>query len=732
MTVAISFILCFSSQAIGEPGTFVLEEATIAGINDAFDARSLTSERLVELYLNRIEAYDQQGPALNSIITVNPDALEEARALDAERQVSGSRSPLHGIPILVKDLIDTSGMPTTGGAIGFRSSIPPDDSFVVRRLREAGAIILGKTNTDDFAEGVRGLSSIAGQTRNPYDTSRVAGGSSGGTAAAIAANFAVVGLGTDNWGSIRLPASLNSLVGLRPTLGLVSRDGTMVQTLARDTIGPIARTVEDVAVVLDVISGFDPADSTTSASEGHIPPNYLDSLDANGLDGVRIGVASRFLSNDVPWQITSIMRTALDQLRDLGAEIVDPFDFQPHANLGNSFYNGFEYHMNNYLESLGPDAPFSSVKELVASGEYAPHLSNSANSLFHTLRGDIPPEEDPRYNSIQRHRAEVEDGFLRAVEEQQVDIVVYASVAATTPLIPTTVFWPNQTTWRAMNLSAFLGLPSITVPAGFTSGALPVGIEFLSQSFEETDLLRVAYAFEQATAHRTLPPSTPPLPVPGQQFTTVQHPDAIYTVIDNDRDSDFDNTGDTASSNKSKHGAAVGERDTQEGNAMGRLVAKFKLPHMPEVARRLERATLRLFLEDIAGNPAEPVSLFHSVNDNDLEELASDYEDGSYADTLLDLVQPTDMGQQYFDLEVTDLVLADYAADGDNPLSAFRLQVNEAVFVEDDQSHRYRFTMPGAEANHPELLLTFIPEPSTLLLAFLTLGVVGGWRRWGG
>ena len=277
--------------------TFRLEEATVTDMNAAFDAGELTSEQLTQLYLNRIEAYDEQGPSLNSIITINPNALQTAAELDKERQTIGPRSPLHGIPILLKDNYDTFDLPTTAGSLSLEGSIPPDDAFVVDKLRDAGAVILGKTNLDEFARGSSGLSSLGGQTRNPYALDRVPGGSSAGTGAAIAANFATAGLGTETGVSIRNPATNNNLVGIAPTEGLVSRDGVVPISFTQDRAGPLTRSVSDAAVVLSAIAGYDTSDPVTANSIGKIPAQgYTSFLDENSLNGARIGVLQDFLS----------------------------------------------------------------------------------------------------------------------------------------------------------------------------------------------------------------------------------------------------------------------------------------------------------------------------------------------------------------------------------------------------------------------------------------------------
>ncbi len=502
------FISWVSPLAYGQAQSFQLQEATVQDINDAFDAGLLTSERLVQLYLNRIEAYDQQGPALNSILTLNPNALETARALDVERQANGPRSVLHGIPILLKDQLDTFDMPTTSGSFALRDSIPPDDAFIVQKLRNAGAIILGKTNLDEFASGSITLSSLGGQTRSPYDITRVPGGSSGGTATAIAANFAVIGTGSDSWGSIQHPASLNGLVGFMPTRSLVSGDGTIPKASERRGVtGPLARTVADAAAMLDIIAGYDPADPVTAAGQGHVPGSYLDYLDADGLSGARIGFLSRYMRG-ISREVRNMTIDATERMQELGAEVIT-LRFSLPSN-GSTFYPDLEYGIDSYLESLGTGARFKSLQEIINSGEFLPELNDFA---FKYLNGNIPPEEDPAYASVVAVRETLEQNLLNYMENENLDAIVYPPLMTDPPHIGTTgTLWETDNEYRYMNISPFLGFPSITIPTGIKESGIPQGITFLGRPFDEPTLIRLAYSYEQATQHRRPPSSTPPLP----------------------------------------------------------------------------------------------------------------------------------------------------------------------------------------------------------------------------
>src|SRR5688572_28295700 len=312
--------LIFTINPTAAQRTVDLDAVTIADVNRAFAKGTLTSERLVQMFLARIQAFDRQGPMLRSIITVNPKALETARELDAERKAKGPRSIMHGIPIVVKDNIDTADMPTTGGSALLEGSIPPDDAFVVRKLRAAGAVIIAKANLSEFASAAA-HSSLGGQILNPHDLTRPPAGSSGGTGVALAAAFAMAGLGTDTGGSVRGPSTSNGIAGLKTTWGLVSRDGVIPLALTFDTVGPMARSVYDVAALLNVLAGADPADASTKLGDGRATGDYTQSLRIDALKGARLGIARDFMGQDqdVDWA----MEAAIDTMRKQGATVVD-------------------------------------------------------------------------------------------------------------------------------------------------------------------------------------------------------------------------------------------------------------------------------------------------------------------------------------------------------------------------------------------------------------------------
>jgi len=512
--IAAAFALLGAARLSGQDASFRLEEATISSLQQAMDSGALTSELLVAFYLERIRRYDDDGLVLNSVITLNPDALDAARALDAERRALGPRGPLHGIPVLLKDNYDAFGLPTTAGCLALATSFPLDDAFQTRRLREAGAVILGKTNMDEFAADVIGVSSLGGQTRNPYDTSRSPGGSSAGSAAAIAANLAVVGTGTDTGGSIRLPAAWCGIVGLKPTFGLTSRGGIAPLIPWRDTAGPLARTVEDAAALLDVLAGVDPADPATSASEGKVPPSYTDFLDPERLRGARIGVARALFDQATrDPSLMAVFEAAVADLREAGAELIDPLPMEEVASRWTEAQRvvffplvGFEHDFDGYLESLGPGTRFSSLRQILASGRY---LRSLDSWFFPYLRGDVPTEQDALWTQINSARTALQAAILGVIEAERLDAILYPPLTVPPRLIGQCVC--DYTLVTNADLASTLGFPAIVVPAGFSSGGLPVGIELLGRPFSESTLVGLAYSYEQATRHRAPPTSAPAL-----------------------------------------------------------------------------------------------------------------------------------------------------------------------------------------------------------------------------
>ena len=537
---------------------FQVEEATIADIHQAMEEGRITAEELVQVYLDRIEAYDRQGPYLNSIITVSELALQRARELDAAFAESGFTGPLHGIPVIVKDNYDTHDLPTTNGTLAFRGAIPPDDAYQVRKLREAGAIILAKSNLAEFASsGAFTLSSVLpGFSRNPYDPTRVTAGSSGGTGAAVAANFGAVGLGSDTGSSIRGPSSHQALVGFRTTMGLTSRDGIAPLSAARDVGGPMTRTVADAVAVLEVIVGQDPADPVTFESEGQVPENYRQFLDAGALQGARIGVLRQLFEEardyDDPRSLGSgvlapgeempsedpesgedeepgsgegqdeeqqedepstihpevlrVMEQALEDMRAAGAVIVDPVDIPDLDDIRGDFpsISRLKYDFESYLATR-PELKFKTLDEVVESGDYHPFLRAS---LERNREVDYVPEEHEDYPEYLEVQKRLQDAVLAVMDEHEVDVLVYPTYN-----YPARLIGDENTTYGANSsiLSPPTGFPAFNVPMGYSFGTLPAGLQLLGRPFDEPTLIRISYAYEQATQHRRPPPFTPPL-----------------------------------------------------------------------------------------------------------------------------------------------------------------------------------------------------------------------------
>ncbi|MBO0798770.1 MAG: amidase, partial [Blastocatellia bacterium] len=387
LTTSLALPITESTQRKFDP-----TETTIAEIHQAMRSHKITCRQLVEAYLKRIDAYDR-STRLNSIIIVNPQALAEADKLDAEFKQTGKLRPLHGIPVIVKDNFNTKGLQTTAGSLALKGSIPDDDAFQVRRIREAGAIVLAKSNMAEWAfSPYLTESSIAGVTRNPYDLERVPAGSSGGTAAAVAASFGAVGLGTDTGNSIRGPSSHCALVGIRSTMGLTSRGGIVPLYLRNDVGGPMARTVEDAVRVLEVIAGYDPADPITGESRGKVPKNYTQFLKKDGLKGARLGVFRRYI--DTPTtdpNIKALVAKAIEDLKKQGAIIVDPFDLPDYDELTKNIWcNSFHHDVDNYLASRG-ELKYRSLAAIVASGLYSPYIERRLKEAVQ----NPPPREAP-------------------------------------------------------------------------------------------------------------------------------------------------------------------------------------------------------------------------------------------------------------------------------------------------------------------------------------------------
>jgi len=483
------------------PSTSIqVEEATILQLQQAMEKGEVNSQILVQQYVDRIQKYDKQGPAINAIINLNADAMNVAKALDEERATQGPRSLLHGIPIILKDNYNTKDMPTTAGSVIFKDSIPPNDAFLTSLLRKAGAIILAKANLHELSFGISTVSSLGGQTLNPYDLERNPGGSSGGTAAAIAANFAVVGMGSDTGNSIRLPSANNNLVGLRPTFGLTSRSGLVPISKTQDVGGPIARTVSDLAIVMDIIAGIvDPDDPSTELGKGKRPSSYLDSLNKESLKGKKIGILTDFFGASDEAQATNeVIKVAIDDMKKIGVEFVDITIPEIKTIDAYVVKMEFEATFNKYLDSLGEDRPVSSFREMVEEKQYLLSIDKHlTSSLGLTM-------DSTKYIETFNNRQKLQNVILEKMRQLNLDAILYPTVRTPPALI-------KEERWEETNgnLCAHSGLPAISVPAGFTSNGLPVGLELLAEPFAEAKLISFGYAYEQATRHRTPPKLTP-------------------------------------------------------------------------------------------------------------------------------------------------------------------------------------------------------------------------------
>lgn len=530
-----TLLLCGVSIPAAAQQRFDVTEATIATVHAEMAAGRLTCRALVQSYLDRIAAYDKRGPALNAIQTIHPRAIAIADSLDAVLRSGSPRGSLHCVPVLLKDQVETKEMRTTYGSALFKDFVPQRDATVVTRLEAAGAIILAKTTMGEFAQ--RYVGSGAGIIRNAYDPRRNPSGSSGGSASGVAANFGLVGIGEDTGGSIRGPAAVSALVGLRPTLQLVSRFGMMPASPTQDTMGPMTRTVADAAAVLDVIAGYDANDPITAYAVGQVPSSYAQAFSADALRGARIGVLriprdsaltrtparDSLLAADTALarldsltrdavvefaKVSPLFEASLVQLRTLGAEVVDSLSV-PRVPRGGE--NDFETEaaMDAYL-AQHPNAPVKTLREIILAGTVTPWR---ARSLIGSI-GRSPDE--PGFGTMLRRREDLRVAVLAMMADHRLDALIYATFDAAPTLIAEDVLTnprPNDGYGLGDNrgLSPVLGWPALTVPMGFTSDGLPAGLEFLGRPFTEARLLGFGYSYEQATQHRRPSAQVPPL-----------------------------------------------------------------------------------------------------------------------------------------------------------------------------------------------------------------------------
>lgn len=481
-------------------------EASIHELQTAMAEGALTAVDLVNYYAERIDRLDRNGPALNAIRIINPDALTDAAALDAERKEKGPRGLLHGIPILVKDNYETANMSTTAGAKLLENLHTGRDSEAVHRLRQAGAVILGKTNMHEYAYGITTAGSLFGQTRNPYDTQRNAGGSSGGTGAAVAANFAAAGMGSDTCGSIRIPASHNNLVGLRGTQGLSSRFGIVPLSSTHDIGGPLARSAADLAIVLDATVGVDEKDAQTKVAAGHIPKSYVTGLDATAMRGATLGYVTNVFTSSLNPQSAAVRQAfdaAMEELQGLGVTIVK-LDIEELNDLLAGDLNGFRVLIEDFKWDIGdylaqfPDAPAKSLEAIIADGTYHPSILPSLE-----ISAATQSRQGPEYMAALGRHLELRILLEQTLLLQGLDALVYPSIGAE-PLPLGEYDQPGSN----CRMSAKSGLPAISVPAGFTNQGLPVGMELLGRAWSEQQLLNLAHSYEQLTSKRT-PPDLP-------------------------------------------------------------------------------------------------------------------------------------------------------------------------------------------------------------------------------
>ena len=506
--LALPLALMACSPKSTAPQPFPLVEASIDGLHKALERRLTTCKAVIKGELARIAAYDKARD-LNAIIMINDNALNRAEAMDAARITGEKLGPLYCVPVVVKDNFDTYDFPTTGGSIALKDSTPPDDAFMVRRLREADAIIIAKTNMAEWAFSPREtISSSFGTTANAYDLGRVPAGSSGGTASAVAASFALAGLGSDTGNSIRGPSSHLALVGIRSTMGLTSRDGVIPLIADRDIAGPMTRSVRDTAIMFNVVAGYDPADPITAEGKDKKADDYTAFLDANGLKGARLGVLREFVeTKEADPQVLAVFAKALVDLTAAGAEIIDPLtikDMQSHIDRENNCPS-FRYDMAQYLKTLGDKAPFKDVNTVLENGLYGPDAKGGLEyfSAFPATRAPEDWDEPCQRYLDNPLRASYRKDVLDAMNAHHLDALIYPSWSN-----PPAHLDKGREEYKGDNsqsLAPSTGLPAITVPMGYTYGHLPAGLQIVARPYAEGTLFKLAYAYEQATHHRKAP-----------------------------------------------------------------------------------------------------------------------------------------------------------------------------------------------------------------------------------
>src|SRR3954452_1749404 len=487
--------------------SFRVEETTIADIHAAMRAGEVTSRALVEAYLRRIDAYDRSGPELNSILGVNERALERADELDDALSRTGELTePLHGIPVLVKDCVETSEIDTTFGSIAVQGYRPAQDAVIIRKLREAGAIILAKTTLPDFATSWFSFSSVSNETKNPYALEHDPGGSSAGTAAAVAANLGTVGIGTDCGGSIRVPSSFCNLVGIRSTPGVVPRTGSSYLVIFQDTIGPMTRTVADAATVFDAMVGYDASDPYTAAyAIARAPAGYREQLDPDALHGAHIGLVTNALGpddNPASAGVNAVVHTAVDAIAAAGASVAEVTipNLMQHIEATSQYVARTKHDINAFMAAR-PQLAGRTLQDIVEAREYHPDL----DLIDAVIEGPDQPEEDPDYFRRFAAREAFTREVVNVMASKGLDALVYPDVQVPAPSMAGRKEWTVLTFPTNTLIASQTWTPAMSVPAGFTSDGLPVGLEFVAAPYDEPTVFRLGYAFEQATRHRRAP-----------------------------------------------------------------------------------------------------------------------------------------------------------------------------------------------------------------------------------
>ena len=498
---------CSTSKIDLKPEEFSTIESSISQVHHALTNKKTNCQSITQAFIKRIKTYDK---IINPIILINPNAELKAKELDQEFSRTQKLRALHCIPVILKDNFDTADMPTEAGSIALKGSIPPDDAHMVKKLREAGAIILAKSNMAEWAfSPYNSISTTHGETRNAYDLERVPAGSSGGTASAIAANFGIIGMGTDTGNSIRGPASHLALVGIRSTIGLTSRDGVIPLLLNRDIAGPLTRSVKDAAKTFNIIAGFDPADPVTHNKQSKIKKDYTQYLKNSGLKGVRLAVLRQMFDTDTAdFEIMDLMDAAINVLKSAGATIIDPFEIKDFDTLkkATGFCSRFRYDLNHYLSATGTNAPIKNFQEIIDNKLFSTRSNDAAN--WAASVNIKPHEQEPPCIDVQGdpRRKNFLSAIMHAMDAQHIDAIIYPS-------------WSNpprkigdKKSPHGNNspvISPHTGQPSITVPMGYTRTGLPAGLQFLARPFDDAQLFQYAYAYEQRTLHRKPPPLFP-------------------------------------------------------------------------------------------------------------------------------------------------------------------------------------------------------------------------------